>query len=245
MRRAVAAMLRPLDEGAADLAVRLELGAGRVDLDAGAVLVELKREKAAGVGPETARTCRPSARPGRPRRAAGRARRSKDGGSSIFSRIDTRGIPRLRRRRERSGSMNRFAELLDALLFTPSRNGKLRLMQEYFATDARPGARLGAGGADRRTRLCRGEAEPGARPGDGAGRSRAVRLVLGFCRRPRRDRGADLAGAAARPDAAAHGRRASQRDRRDVADARAAPRSRGHARAAGSTGSTRPGAGRC
>ncbi|HEX3862518.1 MAG TPA: cisplatin damage response ATP-dependent DNA ligase [Stellaceae bacterium] len=30
--------------------------------------------------------------------------------------------------------MNRFAELLDALLFTPSRNGKLRLMREYFAT---------------------------------------------------------------------------------------------------------------
>jgi len=30
--------------------------------------------------------------------------------------------------------VNRFAELLDALLFTPSRNGKLRLMQEYFAS---------------------------------------------------------------------------------------------------------------
>ena len=30
--------------------------------------------------------------------------------------------------------MNRFAALLDALLFTPSRNGKLRLMQEYFAS---------------------------------------------------------------------------------------------------------------
>ena len=30
--------------------------------------------------------------------------------------------------------MNEFAALLDALLFTPSRNGKLRLMQEYFAT---------------------------------------------------------------------------------------------------------------
>jgi DNA ligase 1 len=30
--------------------------------------------------------------------------------------------------------VNRFAALLDALLFTPSRNGKLRLMQEYFAT---------------------------------------------------------------------------------------------------------------
>ncbi len=29
--------------------------------------------------------------------------------------------------------MNRFAALLDALLFTPSRNGKLRLMREYFA----------------------------------------------------------------------------------------------------------------
>ena len=30
--------------------------------------------------------------------------------------------------------MNRFAALIDALLFTPSRNGKLRLMREYFAT---------------------------------------------------------------------------------------------------------------
>src|SRR5246500_4308259 len=28
--------------------------------------------------------------------------------------------------------MNRFAALLDALLFTPSRNGKLRLMRQYF-----------------------------------------------------------------------------------------------------------------
>ena len=34
--------------------------------------------------------------------------------------------------------MNRFAALLDALLFTPSRNGKLRLMQEYFATARDP-----------------------------------------------------------------------------------------------------------
>ena len=34
--------------------------------------------------------------------------------------------------------MNRFAELLDALLFTPSRNGKLRLMREYFASAADP-----------------------------------------------------------------------------------------------------------
>jgi len=34
--------------------------------------------------------------------------------------------------------VNRFAALLDALLFTPSRNGKLRLMQQYFATTADP-----------------------------------------------------------------------------------------------------------
>ncbi len=34
--------------------------------------------------------------------------------------------------------MNRFAELLDALLFTPSRNGKLRLMIEYFAAQPDP-----------------------------------------------------------------------------------------------------------
>ena len=34
--------------------------------------------------------------------------------------------------------MNRFAELLDALLFTPSRNGKLLLMHEYFATTPDP-----------------------------------------------------------------------------------------------------------
>jgi DNA ligase 1 len=34
--------------------------------------------------------------------------------------------------------VNRFAELLDGLLFTPSRNGKLRLMAEYFATIADP-----------------------------------------------------------------------------------------------------------
>src|SRR6516164_5712344 len=43
------------------------------------------------------------------------------------------GSHRLRGRR-----VNRFAALLDALLFTPSRNGKLRLMQEYFATAADP-----------------------------------------------------------------------------------------------------------
>src|SRR5947209_19704431 len=34
--------------------------------------------------------------------------------------------------------MTRFAALLDALLFTPSRNGKLRLMREYFSTAPDP-----------------------------------------------------------------------------------------------------------
>jgi DNA ligase-1 len=34
--------------------------------------------------------------------------------------------------------VNRFAALLDALLFTPSRNGKLRLMREYFAATPDP-----------------------------------------------------------------------------------------------------------
>ncbi|TMJ65402.1 MAG: ATP-dependent DNA ligase, partial [Alphaproteobacteria bacterium] len=34
--------------------------------------------------------------------------------------------------------MNRFAALLDALLFAPSRNGKLRLMREYFSTAPDP-----------------------------------------------------------------------------------------------------------
>jgi DNA ligase 1 len=34
--------------------------------------------------------------------------------------------------------VNRFAALLEALLLTPARNGKLRLMQEYFATEPDP-----------------------------------------------------------------------------------------------------------
>jgi DNA ligase-1 len=34
--------------------------------------------------------------------------------------------------------VNRFAALLDALLFTPSRNGKLRLMREYFSSAPDP-----------------------------------------------------------------------------------------------------------
>lgn len=36
------------------------------------------------------------------------------------------------------GSMTAFAELLEALVFTPGRNGKLRLMKEFFATQPDP-----------------------------------------------------------------------------------------------------------
>jgi DNA ligase-1 len=42
------------------------------------------------------------------------------------------------RLRRRGGMMERFARLLDALLFTPARLGKLRLMQEYFASTGDP-----------------------------------------------------------------------------------------------------------
>src|SRR3954467_12031187 len=51
--------------------------------------------------------------------------------------------------------------------------------------NARPGARLGARGANWRTRFSGGEAEPSARSGNGAGGSGAVRLVMGFRRGPR------------------------------------------------------------
>jgi DNA ligase 1 len=37
-----------------------------------------------------------------------------------------------------AGSMEAFAELLDGLVFTPSRNGKLRLMVDFFATVGDP-----------------------------------------------------------------------------------------------------------
>ena len=90
--------------------------------------------------------------------------------------------------------MNRFAELLDALLFSPSRNGKLRLMQEYFATT--PDPERGWALAALTGELGFAEAKPSQvrDVGDVAGRPRAVRLVLGFRRRSRRDGGADLAG---------------------------------------------------
>ena len=73
--------------------------------------------------------------------------------------------------------MNRFAALIDALLFTPSRNGKLRLMQEYFATA--PDPERGWALAALTGELVFAEAKPGQVRALAmrAGRSRAVRLV--------------------------------------------------------------------
>ncbi len=50
MGRAVAPAALVLDESAADIAVRLEFRAGRIDLDARAVIVELQREEASRIG---------------------------------------------------------------------------------------------------------------------------------------------------------------------------------------------------
>src|SRR5690606_14701821 len=69
-----------------------------------------------GAGPlcDEPRPARPRAGPSRPRRG-GRARAA----------------------RTRSG-MKAFAALLDALAFTPARNAKLRLLQDYFRTTPDP-----------------------------------------------------------------------------------------------------------
>ena len=98
------------------------------------------------------------------------------------------------RRRDRRSAMNRFAELLDRLAYEPGRNNKLRLMTDYFRTHARPGARLGAGGADRRAVVPARQARRDPRADRRAHRSGAVRAVLRLCRRPLRDRRADVAG---------------------------------------------------
>ena len=100
-----------------------------------------------------------------------------------------------RRRRGRGRGMNRFAALLDRLSYEPARNGKLRLIADYFRSRARSRPRLCARGAHRRAVVParQGRAYPHAdrrahRPG-------AVRDVLRLRRRPVGDGGADVAGA--------------------------------------------------
>ena len=96
------------------------------------------------------------------------------------------------------GAMNRFAELLDRLVLTPSRNGKLTLLADYFRDVHDPDRGLCACGDHRRSRHRRGEAGHAARAGRRAHGSGAVRLFLRLCRRSRRDRFAGLAGTRAR-----------------------------------------------
>ena len=76
------------------------------------------------------------------------------------------------------GGVEAFAALLDALLFTPSRNGKLRLMKEYFATrpDPERGWALAALSGELGVRC--GQAGAGARPRRRPRRPGAARLVL-------------------------------------------------------------------
>ena len=54
--------------------------------------------------------------------------------------------------------MERFAALVDALVYTRSRNEKLRLIADYLHDHARSRPRLGARGADRGAELSRGQA---------------------------------------------------------------------------------------
>ena len=90
--------------------------------------------------------------------------------------------------------MNRFAELLDRLAYEPGRNNKLRLIDGLFPRDARSRARLGARRAHRRAVLPARQARHDPRADRGAHRPGAVRTVLRLCRRPLRDRRADVAG---------------------------------------------------
>src|SRR3954471_8341495 len=54
--------------------------------------------------------------------------------------------------------MRKFASLLDGLLYQPSRNGKLRLIADYFATTPDPDRGYGLAG------LAGGRAIPSAKP---------------------------------------------------------------------------------
>ena len=131
--------------------------------------------------------------------------------------------------------MKRFADLLDRLAYTPSRNAKLRLLADYFAATPDPdrGWALAAL-TDGLFFRAAGPAHPG-RADRAARRSRAVPPVARLRRRHRRDGRAGLAGAGA-------SRRSPPR-LADVVGAEAGadrPQVPGAARRAGSTRSTPP-----
>ena len=60
--------------------------------------------------------------------------------------------------------MRRFAELLERLAFTPSRNAKLRLITDYLRDHARPRPRLGARRDHPRRQLRRASSPPCCAP---------------------------------------------------------------------------------
>jgi DNA ligase-1 len=76
--------------------------------------------------------------------------------------------------------MKAFAELLDRLAYEPRRNGKLRLLVQYFRRDARSRARHCAGGDHRWARFQERQAGAHPRSGRRAGRPGAVRLSYDY-----------------------------------------------------------------
>ena len=110
-------------------------------------------------------------------------------------RLRRRGRERRRhRRQDRRSAMNRFAELLDRLAYEPGRNNKLRLIADYLRTTPDPerGCALAALTGALSFQHAKGGDDP--RADRRAHRSGAVRAVLRLCRRPVRDRRADVAG---------------------------------------------------
>ena len=163
--------------------------------------------------------------------------------------------------------MNRFAELLDRLAYEPGRNNKLRLIEAISARSAIR-SRLGAGGHHRRAVVQACQTRPDPRPHHRPHRSRAVRPVLRLRRRPLGNSRADVAEArplsqlpppqAGEVKRQRH-KRQLQQFQKPATTARlprhsprssppcvpsARPNCRNNSRA-GSTNSTRPGAGRC
>ena len=74
--------------------------------------------------------------------------------------------------------MERFARLLDALLFTPARLGKLRLMQDYFASTGDPERGWALAALTGEIAFRRGQAGADPRPRAHPHRRGAVPLVL-------------------------------------------------------------------
>ena len=182
--------------GSLGAAARRSRGVRRLGLDAGAPA------RAAGRGRVAAGHFRPR-RLGRTQhhhRRGGRPGNLGDawtgGGADLRGRTARRaraGAAAPRLRRGGRGGMIAFADLLERLVFTPSRNAKIALLRRYFATEPDPDRGIGLAAITGELSFADRQARPDPRTGGGAHRSGAVRLVLRLCRRPRRDRRADVA----------------------------------------------------